>query len=414
MREPLLASQWPPLASRLLRAANELSFARDVETITTIVRAAARELTGADGVAIILRENGYCHYVDEEAIAPLWKGQRFPLRSCVSGWVMEHGVPVVIPDVYLDHRVPVDVYRQTFVKSLAMVPVRPPESVAAIGAYWARTYQPARSELSALELLADSTALALANVELHQESRAALEREHQARAVAERAMSAKNDFLAVVAHELRQPLHACLAALRLIALESSSGDASRRAQSVVERQIQHMARLVEDLGNAAQVVRGDITLHRQPASLADIAAQASESVRSLMAERSHAFSVDVSAAPIVFADTARLLQVLLNLLGNAAKYTDPGGRITLRVGCEDERATISVVDNGRGIPPDLAPRIFDLFARATADASGFGIGLAVAHRLVVMHGGTISVRSEGTDRGSTFTVTLPVHQSPSE
>jgi len=108
MRKPRLVSQLPPVASRLLRAANELSFAREFEAVTTILRAAARELTGADGVAIILRENGYCHYVDEEAVAPLWRGQRFPLRSCVSGWVMEHGVPVVIPDVYLDHRVPVE------------------------------------------------------------------------------------------------------------------------------------------------------------------------------------------------------------------------------------------------------------------------------------------------------------------
>jgi two-component system CheB/CheR fusion protein len=414
MTEPPLIAELPPLAARLLRAANELSFAREIDTVSRIVQAAARDLTQADGITFVLREQDFCHYVDEEAIAPLWKGQRFPIQSCISGWVMQHGTSVVIPDVYADDRVPVDVYRPTFVKSLAMVPVRPPDAIAAIGVYWARTHRPSASELNALELLADSTALALANVNLYQESRTALDREHQARAVAERANSAKNEFLAVVAHELRQPLHACLAALRLMGSDEHGGTASLRARTIVERQIQYMARLVDDLGNAAQVVRGDVTLQRQAIAVDEVIARAEEVVRPLMAERSHQFTTRVGDLANVHADPARLLQVLLNLLNNAAKYTDPGGQIVLATRRDNSHIRITVSDNGRGIPGDQTPRIFDLFARASTDAGGFGIGLAVARRLIAMHDGTLEVTSAGPGQGSTFIVTLPVLEPASE
>ena len=125
----------PTEAARLLRAANELALARDLHTVTGIVRSAARELTDADGVTFFLRDGGQCHCLDEDAIEPLWKGIRFPIEGSLPGWVMQHGTSAVIPDVYADDRVLVEAYRGTFVKSIAMVPIRSVDPIGAIGAY---------------------------------------------------------------------------------------------------------------------------------------------------------------------------------------------------------------------------------------------------------------------------------------
>src|SRR4051794_38294464 len=187
--------QLPAEAARLLRAANELALAQHLQSVTAVVTEAARDLTGADGVTFVLREGTQCHYVEEHAIAPLWKGRRVPLSASISGWVIEHGEPVAIADVYADDRIPAAFYRPTFVKSLAMVPVRTPDAIAAVGAYWRDPHVATDEEIGRMMLLADSAALALANVQLHEEARAALLREQEARTVAERATAAKDEFL---------------------------------------------------------------------------------------------------------------------------------------------------------------------------------------------------------------------------
>lgn len=154
---------------RLVQAVQELSLARDLGSIQRVVRTTARELTGADGATFVLRESGMCHYADEDAIAPLWKGKRFPLQTCISGWAMLNRQPTVIPDIYVDPRIPVDAYRPTFVKSLAMVPIRTLDPIGAIGNYWARRHQPDARELALLQALADSTAVAMENVRVYGE-----------------------------------------------------------------------------------------------------------------------------------------------------------------------------------------------------------------------------------------------------
>jgi GAF domain-containing protein len=146
---------------RLAEAIDSLAKARQFEEVTAIVRRAARELSGADGVTFVVRDGDCCYYADESAIKPLFKGKRFPLRSCVSGWVMANQQPVAIADIYADPRVPHAAYRPTFVKSLAMVPVRNREPIAAIGAYWAQPHEATSEELSVLKVLADASALAL-------------------------------------------------------------------------------------------------------------------------------------------------------------------------------------------------------------------------------------------------------------
>lgn len=153
----------------LVDAVQRLSLARDLESIAAIVRRAARELTGADGATFVLRDDECCYYMDEDAISPLWKGQRFPLETCISGWVMLHRQPVVIPDIYADARIPHAAYRPTFVKSLVMVPIRSLEPIAAIGNYWAHEHHAGAEDVRLLAALADSTAVAMENVRIHAE-----------------------------------------------------------------------------------------------------------------------------------------------------------------------------------------------------------------------------------------------------
>ena len=157
-----LSARW----SHLVGAIQRLSCARDLDEIVEIIRVAARDVSGADGVTFVLREGDFCCYVAENAISPLWTGKKFPLSACVSGWCMLNASTAVIPDIYADARVPADAYRLTFVKSLVMTPVRAEAAVAAIGAYWAKCAQPAPETVSLLETLARSTATAIANVQL--------------------------------------------------------------------------------------------------------------------------------------------------------------------------------------------------------------------------------------------------------
>lgn len=154
---------------QLIQVVQKLSLAHSLETIMAIVRVAARQLTNADGASFVLRDQDYCFYADEDAIAPLWKGKRFPMSICIGGWTMNHRVPVVIPDVYGDERIPYVAYQPTFVKSLAMVPIRMLEPIGAIGVYWASHHQPTAEEVELLQALADTTAVAIENVGVYTE-----------------------------------------------------------------------------------------------------------------------------------------------------------------------------------------------------------------------------------------------------
>src|SRR5262249_15081008 len=154
---------------RLVEVVQRLSLARDVATVQDTVRSAARRLTGADGATFVLRDGDRCYYADEDAIAPLWKGQRFPMSACISGWTMLHRQPAVIEDIYADDRIPHDAYRPTFVKSLVMVPIRTLDPIGPIGNYLARRHEPTSEEVQLLQAWADTTAVAMENVRVFTE-----------------------------------------------------------------------------------------------------------------------------------------------------------------------------------------------------------------------------------------------------
>jgi len=158
-----------------------LSMARGLDEIMEVVRGSARSLVGADGITFVLRDGDMCHYADEDAISPLWKGQRFPASSCISGWAMKNREAAVIEDIYADDRIPHAAYRPTFVKSLVMTPVRKEDPVAAIGAYWARSFRPSQMQIDLLARIANSAAVAMTNVALYNSLVAAREESERAK-----------------------------------------------------------------------------------------------------------------------------------------------------------------------------------------------------------------------------------------
>jgi len=243
----------------------------------------------------------------------------------------------------------------------------------------------------------------------------ALAAEAQSRTAAELASRSKDDLLAMLGHELRNPLNAIKAAVSVLDMPQAKPDVIERARGVVHRQIGHLTSIIDDLLDVARLDSGKAQLKNQPLDLAAVARQVVDAFRDTGRSRDHEVELELHEVWIV-GDETRLEQVVSNLLDNACKYTPRGGRVTIRVGPEEDRAVLAVSDSGSGIAPDVLPKIFDLFAQGarTIDRSqgGLGLGLTVVRRLVDLHGGTIDARSDGQDQGATFTLRLPRVQPP--
>jgi signal transduction histidine kinase/ActR/RegA family two-component response regulator len=229
----------------------------------------------------------------------------------------------------------------------------------------------------------------------------------------------KNEFLATLAHELRNPLAPLRNGLEVMRLAGTDSLMAGKARAMMERQLGQMVRLVDDLLDVSRVSRGKIELRREEVDLAAVLRSAIETSQPLMDERGHEFVADIPDAKIaIHGDFTRLAQVFANLLNNAAKYTPGGGRVTLEVKPRDREVAVTVRDNGLGIPADMATQVFDIFTQVDRSfermQGGLGIGLSIAKRLVEMHGGTIELASEGVGLGSAFTVLLPARIEGSE
>jgi PAS domain S-box-containing protein len=223
----------------------------------------------------------------------------------------------------------------------------------------------------------------------------------------------KDEFLATLAHELRNPLAPILNSVQLLQLLGPVTPTLQQVREILERQTRHMARLVDDLLDLSRVARGLVQLRRERLDLAVVVRQAVQTSTPQVEARQHRLTVRLPEEPLPLeADQARLVQVLVNLLNNSAKYTDPGGTIDLLVEREGNEAVVRVRDTGVGIPPDMLPRVFDLFTQVeeSRDRSqgGLGIGLALVKRLVELHGGTVAAHSAGLGRGSEFVLRLPL------
>jgi signal transduction histidine kinase/ActR/RegA family two-component response regulator len=228
----------------------------------------------------------------------------------------------------------------------------------------------------------------------------------------------KDDFLAMLAHELRNPLAPIGAAADLLSIARLDAARVRQASEVISRQVGHMTSLIDDLLDVSRVTRGLIALNMDAIDVKGVVADAVEQVRRLMETRRHRLALHLPPeSPIVSGDKKRLVQVLANLLSNAAKYTPDGGDIVVRIDVEAGRLSLTVIDNGIGMAPELVERVFELFAQAerSSDRSqgGLGVGLALVRRLVELHGGTVTAHSDGAGAGSRFSVFLPrLDQAP--
>ena len=262
------------------------------------------------------------------------------------------------------------------------------------------------------ELYRKTRALERLNAELEQrvaERTAALEATTAALQEADRR---KDEFLAMLAHELRNPLAPIRTAVQLLRLKELKSEQRSRARDVIERQVEHLVALIDDLLDVSRITRGMITLQREPVLVGAIVARAVETTRPMIDANHHELTLELPDELItVDGDKTRLVQVLANILNNASKFTDPGGRIHLRVTRESSQVVIAISDTGIGIPQEFVPRIFDLFTQVHSKAEraqgGLGIGLALVRRLTEMHGGTVTARSEGPGRGTEITVRIP-------
>ena len=265
--------------------------------------------------------------------------------------------------------------------------------------YFRESRAPSAEEQEIVELLSSTAAIA---IERQQAADLALEANRR-----------KDEFLAMLAHELRNPLAPIRAAAQLLGFADRDSTIAPRVRSVVERQVQTMTRLIDDLLDVSRITRGAVELQLVTMDVGRIVSHAIETASPLLEKREHRLTVSVPEGPLpVCVDATRMEQVIVNLLGNAAKFTAKGGEIALRVSNrEDDTVTIQVADNGRGISRGLLPRIFELFTQGSRSLDrsdgGLGIGLTVASQLVERHGGSLAARSDGAGCGSEFTITLP-------
>jgi len=391
---------------RLLEAVVCLSTARSLDRVQEIVRRAARDVTGADGATFVLRDGDRCFYADEDAIEPLWKGCRFPMSACISGWVMLNRQPTIIEDIYQDARIPVDAYRPTFVKSLAMMPIRTAAPLGAIGVYWAQRRRITDGELRLLQSLADSTSIAIENVTLLRDLDAA-------KVTAEQANRFKDEFLATISHELRTPLTPILSWAAMLQQPDTSVEERLEAANAIQMCGQHQLRQVETLLVVSQILAGKFQLKRLTTGLDSAVHTAlddlaeSATVKQVQIER----SLGTFGTPVL-ADPNGLQEVAWHLVCNAIKFTPSGGMIRVTTERTHTHVVLVVADNGAGIPSEFVPYVFERFRQfdggLTRPAGGFGLGLALVRQLVELHGGEVRVHSPGSGLGATFTVSIPI------
>ena len=423
----------------LLGVIQALSQTRALSEIQDLVRHAARELSRADGATFVLEDGDQCYYADEDAISPLWKGHRFPMSQCVSGWVMREGKALQIPDVYADPRVPIDAYRPTFVKSMAMVPIRRDSPIGAIGIYWANRHEADPEDLRLLQALADSTSIAIENVGLYsalearlqdlttafsatQTAHAHLDEEltHRRRAEAQlqatedqlrqsQKMEAVGQLAGGIAHDFNNVLSVILGYSEMLALDLEEGSPLRadiqeihqaglRAASLTRQLLAFSRQQVLDprLCDVSVIIAGlDRMLHR-------LIGEDIELVLDLAAD----------LRPVL-ADPGQIEQVVINLAVNARDAMPQGGTLAIstRNGAsahpaEGPLVQIIVTDTGTGMDADTQARIFEPFFTTKPRGKGTGLGLSTVHSIADQSGGRVRVTSE-LGQGTTFTVDLP-------
>lgn len=262
-------------------------------------------------------------------------------------------------------------------------------------------------------LLQSERAARLAAETLHVQAQNAQRKAETAQRAAEAADAAKDNFIAVVTHELRSPLNVITGWTHLILSQALEADERRQGLEAIQRNARAVGRLVEDLLDVTRIREGRIQLKLEPLSMSPLIARTMEEFRPVVKEKNLGLHLDIQCAAQVNADADRLHQIVGNLLSNAMKFTPDGGDIWVSLKCEDDVARLTVRDNGQGITPEFLPNVFESFQQQQlAQAGGLGLGLSIVRSLVERHGGRVTAHSEGEGRGATFIVELPELLSP--
>jgi len=394
----------------LVQAVQHLSLARNIETVMHIVRRTAREISGADGATFVLRDNEMCYYADEDAISPLWKGQRFPLHSCVSGWAMLHRESVVIENIYADDRIPIDAYRPTFVKSLVMVPIRSIDPIGAIGTYWAHRHVPAEEDVIMLQSLADITAVTMENIKVYNELEERVKertRELICSLNREKEMSVRRrQFFSMASHELKTPLTSILTSASILEDYNEGQYAEQRAKHInrINTSSQQLIGIVNDFLASDKIEEGKTEMVFELCDVKQFATAVTEQMESSLKIGQSIRFTHRGDTQIVLVKNI-LHNILLNLLSNASKYSFEQQPIDLFIEIVDNEITIQVRDYGIGIPSQDQPYIFSSFYRAnnTTGIEGTGLGLHIVKRYMELLNGCIQFSSRNNE-GTTFTV----------
>ncbi len=390
----------------LITVVQKLSLARTLEQIAEIVRKAARELTGADGATFVLKDNGMCYYMDEDAIAPLWKGKRFPLEICIGGWAMMNRQPAVVNDVYQDDRIPIAAYRPTFVKSLVTVPIRKADPIGSIGNYWANYHEPTTEEVMLLQALADTTSVAMENVQIYSELEQRVSDRTAELAGANRDLEA---FAYTISHDLRNPL---------TIINGFAGLLRGHKNEQFDHTTKEYVNSICDAGDKmnAQI---DHVLNFYRSTTAELACKEihlSMIVEDVLtniqgADTSREVEILIEPDIMVIGDEVLLRGVMENILSNAWKYSSKKEQAKIEFGqlkLEDKKV-LYVRDNGAGFDMNKAGKLFTPFQRMHSDLefSGTGLGLSSVQKIINKHGGKIWFESQ-IDQGTTFYFTLEV------
>jgi Cu+-exporting ATPase len=392
----------------LISAVQELAAARDIEAVMAAVRVYARKLIASDGSTFVLREGDHCYYADEDAVEPLWKGKRYPMSICISGWVMLNKQPAVIEDIYTDSRIPIEAYQSTFVKSLVMVPILTSEALGAIGNYWAKYYRPTEMELQLIQTLADAAARAVENVRLLEGLE---ERVYERTAQLEESNKELEAFAYSVSHDLRAPLRAIDGFSRILQQDYGRqvDDEGRRFLNIIRDNTSKMDHLITDLLALSRVSRSELKY-----SMLNMV----EMVTTIFQELAtpdilKKFTLKVSSLPSAEGDPTLIRQVWANLISNAIKYTLPKeeGVIEINGLLENGVCTYSIKDNGVGFNPKYADKLFGLFQRLhkAGEFEGTGVGLAIVQRIIYRHSGQVYGESQ-LGAGATFYFSIPERQ----
>jgi signal transduction histidine kinase/ActR/RegA family two-component response regulator len=345
--------------------------------------------------------------------------RQMPLDDSICKFALLQEAPLIVPDTFDDPRFscnPLVVgppglrfYAGALLRTSAGVP---------LGTLCVLDTTPRPQGLTPLQVFALTTLAdrIMSQIELHKllnDQNALIARQAQAEQALRQADQKKDEFLAMLAHELRNPLAPIASAAAILANFSIDETMVRRTSAIITRQVDHMTSLIDDLLDVSRVTRGKVELESIELDVKEVIADAVEQVRPLIQKHAHDLALQLPARTgTVIGDRKRLVQVLTNLLSNAAKYTPNGGRIDVALTTHADTLSIAVRDTGIGMTPDLIANAFDLFSQGTRgldrSQGGLGIGLALVKSLLLLHGGSVSVHSDGPGSGSTFQVTLPL------